>query len=75
MLRRLLVAVVLGAATVAALAVLAGHQAWAGPVILRVSGSHGLNAGDLPVIAAWVVVAVWAARIWRLTRSTDRDRR
>ncbi|WP_127131059.1 hypothetical protein [Georgenia sp. SYP-B2076] len=65
MLRRLVAVVVVGAATAVALLLLAGHHRWAGPVILEVSGSHGLNAGDLPVLAAWAAVALWGWRVWR----------
>jgi hypothetical protein len=34
---------------------LTGRYINAGPVLLRISDSHGLHAGDLVVVAAWVV--------------------
>ena len=48
-----------------ALALLAGHGPWSGPELLSLSSSHGVNVGDLPVIAVWMIVAVAAWRQWR----------
>ena len=53
-------AVVVGLAlvlSVLTLLLIAGHGPWAGEAIpgLTLSADHGLNTGDLPVLALWVV--------------------
>ena len=59
MLDRLLVVLIVLVLTVLTGALLAGHGPWAGPVLVTFSPTHGLNQGDLPVLAAWLV-GVWA---------------
>lgn len=44
---------------------LAGHGPWAGPVVWELSTHHGLNRGDLPVLAAYGVGLGCCARLWR----------
>lgn len=48
-----------------ALAGIAGHHAWTGPELIEVSGGHGLNLGDLPVLAAWAAGLFACQRLWR----------
>ncbi len=44
---------------------LAGHGPWAGSTILTVFASHGLNQGDLLVLAAWLVSMACCVTLWR----------
>jgi len=50
------------------LASIAGHGPWAGDELVAVSERHGLNDGDIPILAAW---AMGAACCWRLWRGPD----
>lgn len=52
---RLLLALAVAALSVLAFGLLAGHGPWAGPTLVAFGGHHGLNLGDLPVLAAWAV--------------------
>ena len=60
---RLYLALVMLVLTGLALAAIAGHHAWTGPELFAVSGSHGVNLGDLPVLAGWAA-GIWSC--WRL---------
>lgn len=53
--RRDLAVVVAAALTGLTMMLIAGHGPWAGDVLWAVSGSHGLNVGDLPVLGLWAV--------------------
>ncbi len=59
------VAVVAVALTGLAFGLLAGHGPWAGRELVGFTGSHGLNVGDLPVIATWLVGMACCWRLWR----------
>lgn len=50
------------ACTVMAVFGVAGHSRISGPVILSLTGSHGVHLDDLLVIACWAVVVVLALR-------------
>jgi hypothetical protein len=49
------------------LMLLAGHGPWSGHTLVALSGSHGLNSGDLVPLAAWLAGAACCAYIWRGT--------
>ena len=59
------VVVVMLVLTALTLALLAGHGPWSGHVLVVVSKTHGLDTGDVPVLAAWGVGAVSCWRLWR----------
>ncbi len=42
-----------GILTVLTAMLIAGHGPWAGPPVLALSASHGLNLGDIPVLVLW----------------------
>ena len=67
---RILLALVAIVLTGFAFALLAGHGPWAGPELVAVEGSHGLNWGDLPIIAAW---GLGVGCCWRLWPGRGRD--
>jgi hypothetical protein len=83
----LLVGVVLGVAAVVAVksrepaaivTLLGGAVIWTfidgpveGPVLMRLSASHGVHAGDLPAFAAAAVAFVAARRQWRTRESAQ----
>jgi hypothetical protein len=41
-----------------------------GRVLVTISEEHGIHAGDVPVIAAWVLGLVCCALLWRDSRSS-----
>lgn len=43
---------------------IAGHGPWAGRELIAVSERHGLNNGDLPILAAWLVGVLCCWRLW-----------
>lgn len=43
---------------------LAGHGPWAGHVLISVSSTHGLDTGDLPVIATSLIEMCCCAVLW-----------
>jgi hypothetical protein len=51
--RRVLIVLVLGVLSALTLLLVAGHGPWAGREIWRLDATHGLNSGDLPVLAMW----------------------
>lgn len=63
--RRGVVVLLAGVLTMLTLLLLAGHGPWAGPVMWEWSTSHGLNVGDLPVLAAYGVGCGCCAWLWR----------
>lgn len=64
--RRADVVMVAVVTTALTLMLLAGHGPWAGRPILTIrAGSHGLNAGDVPVLVLWAAAMVGCARLWR----------
>lgn len=54
--------IVSGVLSLLAVLLLVGHGPWAGPRLVRLTGSHGLNVGDVPVLAAWGVGIAALAR-------------
>ena len=51
--RWLVVTLVAGVITALTLMLLAGHGPWAGRTVWQVTPRHGLNTGDVPVLAFW----------------------
>jgi hypothetical protein len=47
-----------------AFGLIAGHGPWAGRELFAVSETHGLNIGDVPILAAWLVGAGCCWRLW-----------
>ena len=43
----------------------AGHSRISGPVILSLTGTHGVHLDDLIVVACWVAIVGF---VWRSTR-------
>lgn len=62
---RLLIAVVAVVLTALAAALVAGHGPWAGTTLATLGDHHGLNSGDLPVLAAWVAGLGACVMLWR----------
>ncbi|GIG27476.1 hypothetical protein [Cellulomonas marina] len=62
---RLLVGVLLLVVSGFALLLLAGHGPWAGPVLVTITQSHGINEGDVVVVVGWLAAAVCAALLVR----------
>ena len=44
---------------------IAGHGPWAGETLWEISLSHGLNTGDLPVLAMWGASLWMCWLLWR----------
>ena len=44
---------------------IAGHGPWAGHEIVQISPGHGVNDGDVPVFAAWLLGLLCCWRVWR----------
>jgi hypothetical protein len=36
-----------------------------GPILMSLSDSHGIHAGDLPIAALWVLGMVCGVLLWR----------
>lgn len=54
--RRVLAAFTAGCLSVLAFICLAGHERpGIGPTVLRITETHGLNRGDLPVLVVWAL--------------------
>ena len=53
--RWLVVMLVAGVITALTLMLLAGHGPWSGRTVWQVTPNHGLNTGDVPVLAFWGV--------------------
>ena len=62
---RLLLTVVACVTTCLTMALLAGHGPWAGVTVVRFGNHHGLNSGDLPVLACWTVSMLACWSLWR----------
>ena len=58
------VLVVFGSLSLVTLMLLAGHGPWSGRVIWAVSGTHGLNSGDVVPLLAWLVGTVACVRLF-----------
>jgi hypothetical protein len=58
-----LLVIVLTALTVAA--VIGNNDPFAGRVLFRVTGSHGVHLGDLLFVASWAVGVACCWRLWR----------
>ncbi len=56
------------AMTVFAAVMVAGHHPWDGPELFAISETHGVNLGDLPVVAVWVAGSGLSWRLWRRER-------
>lgn len=63
-----MVVVLVGVLTVLTSLLLAGHGPWAGPVVWELSPHHGLNRGDVPVVAVYLVGLGCCAWLWRSAR-------
>ena len=63
--RRTNAIILAGTISVLALFGVAGHSRLSGPVILRLSHTHGVHRDDLIVLACWLL-ATWAC--WRSAR-------
>lgn len=53
------------AVTALALVAVSGHGPGAGTMLLAVSMTHGVNSGDLLVVALWLVSVVVSLLVWR----------
>lgn len=53
--RWLVVLLLVGVLTALTLMLLAGHGPWSGRTLWQVTPNHGLNTGDVPVLAFWGV--------------------
>jgi hypothetical protein len=63
---RVLVAVVAGVLSAFALLLLAGHGPWSGTALVSLgSNQHGINTGDVPVLAAWAGAMFCCWRLFR----------
>ncbi len=51
--------------TLLALGALAGSSKLSGPVVLRLSGNHGVHRDDLAVVALWLVGVAACVGNWR----------
>jgi hypothetical protein len=50
--------------SILALLLIAGHGPWAGETIWTLDDSHGLNTGDVPVLALWGFGMVSCGVLW-----------
>ncbi|MBC9735617.1 hypothetical protein [Nocardioides marmotae] len=62
---RTLALVLAGVLTALTGLLIAGHGPWAGPPVLALSPSHGLNLGDIPVLGLWGLGLLGCAALWR----------
>ena len=62
---KFLLVVIAGVLTVLMVLLIAGHGPWAGHEIIEVTESHGVNDGDIPVLAAWLLGLLCCWRLWR----------
>ncbi len=62
---KFLLVVIAGVITVMTILLVAGHGPWAGHEIIRISANHGVNDGDVPVIAAGLLGLLCCWRLWR----------
>ena len=73
--QRLLVLVVWAILNVFTLMLIAGHGPWAGRTIWVIDARHGLNIGDVPVLAGcllgWIVCGVLFWRVGGRGRSSE----
>ena len=62
---KFLLAVIGGVLTVLMILLVEGHGPWAGHEILEFSPDHGVNDGDVPIVAAWLLGLLCCWRLWR----------
>lgn len=65
MLDRGYVAVLLIVLSALTFALIAGHGPWAGEEVVAVTRDHGLNSGDIPILAFWLVGVLCCLGLWR----------
>ncbi len=68
MTQRAVIVVVLVAVTFTTLIALAGHSRLTGPQLVTVSGTHGINLGDLLPLSAWAAAVAGCWVLWRHTK-------
>jgi hypothetical protein len=68
MLVRLCISLLALAQTAFALLLVAGHSRFAGRVLVAISPTHGLDQGDVPVLAVWLVCMLCCAVLWVKTK-------
>jgi hypothetical protein len=44
-----------------------GHDPLSGRALFAITPSHGIDTGDLPVIAAWLLGMICCGLLWRRT--------
>lgn len=62
---RALIATAAVAITVLTVLLVAGHGPWAGGPLIGLGSDHGLNVGDVPVVAAWAAGMAACVTLWR----------
>ena len=67
MLRRIPALVIAGVLSVFAVLLLAGHYAYEGPVLLRLTESHGVHLGDVVVVLGWAAALAAEMSLLRTT--------
>lgn len=68
MFARLSILLLVGVQTAFAFLLVAGHSRFSGETLMRFSPDHGVNGGDIPVIALWVLAMMCCAVLWTRTR-------
>lgn len=63
--RRLIAIAIYLIVSILALFLVAGHGPWTGRVLFTVSESHGMHAGDVPVILLWLAGMGCSVALWR----------
>ncbi len=63
--RRLLATGLALVCSLLAVLLVAGHGPWAGRLLWEVFPDHGINSGDLPVLAAWGASLWMCWLLWR----------
>jgi hypothetical protein len=48
-----------------AVALVLGHGPWSGDKLVEVTYNHGVNTGDVPIAAAWLVATGCLLALWR----------
>ena len=63
--QRVTVAVIFAVTSFLTLLALAGHHPLTGEQVVTISGTHGVNAGDVFPLGAWACVAACCVVLWR----------
>lgn len=63
--RFVIVGLLLGILSALTLLLLAGHGPWAGQLLWRLDEAHGINVGDVPVLAMWALGSILALGLLR----------